>query len=63
MTLNFTSWILCQTGPTSIGYQYDNLTDVLQVTGTVPAGWSWDLMVQCGSWWSKEVAWTSGFHF
>lgn len=49
MTLNFTSWILCPTGPTSIGYQYDNLTDVLQVTGTVPAGWSWDLMVQCGT--------------
>lgn len=49
MTLNFTSWILCQTGPTSIGYQYDNLTDVLRVTGTVPAGWSWDLMVQCGT--------------
>lgn len=49
MTLNFTSWILCPSGPTSIGYQYDNLTDVLQVTGTVPAGWSWDLMVQCGT--------------
>ena len=49
MTLNFTSWILCPSGPTSIGYQYDNLTDVLQVTGTVPAGWSWDLMVQCGA--------------
>lgn len=49
MTLNFASWILCHSGPTSIGYQYDNLTDVLQVTGTVPAGWSWDLMVQCGT--------------
>ena len=49
MTLNFSSWILCPSGPTSIGYQYDNLTDVLQVTGTVPAGWSWDLMVQCGT--------------
>ena len=49
MTLNFTSWILCPSGPTSIGYQYDNLTDVLRVTGTVPAGWSWDLMVQCGT--------------
>ena len=49
MTLNFTSWILCPSGPTSIGYQYDNLTDVLQITGTVPAGWSWDLMVQCGT--------------
>lgn len=49
MTLNFSSWILCPSGPTFIGYQYDNLTDVLQVTGTVPAGWSWDLMVQCGT--------------
>ena len=49
MTLNFSSWILRPSGPTSIGYQYDNLTDVLQVTGTVPAGWSWDLMVQCGT--------------
>lgn len=49
MTLNFTSWILCPSGPTSIGYQYDNLTDVLQVTGTIPTGWSWDLMVQCGT--------------
>lgn len=49
MTLNFSSWILCPAGPASIGYQYDNLTDVLQVTGTVPAGWSWDLMVQCGT--------------
>lgn len=49
MTLNFASWILCPSGPTSIGHQYDNLTDVLQVTGTVPAGWSWDLMVQCGT--------------
>ena len=49
MTLNFSSWILCPSGPTSIGYQYDNLTDVLRVTGTIPAGWSWDLMVQCGT--------------
>lgn len=49
MTLNFSSWILCPAGPASIGYQYDNLTDVLQVTGTVPAGWSWDLMVQFGT--------------
>lgn len=38
MTLNFSSWILCPSGPTFIGYQYDNLTDVLQVTGTVPRG-------------------------
>lgn len=49
MILNFNSWIVRPVGRAFIGYQYDNLSDVLQVTGSIPTGWSWSLIVQNGS--------------
>ena len=49
MILDFNSWIVRPVGRAFIGYQYDNLSDVLQVTGSIPTGWSWSLIVQNGA--------------
>ena len=49
MQLLFSNFTVCPASPAFIGYQYDNLTDVLQVLGTIPTGWSWVVMVQSGT--------------
>lgn len=49
MQLLFSNFTICPASPAFIGYQYDNLTDVLQVLGTIPTGWSWVVMVQSGT--------------
>ena len=45
--LIFSDWII-KTDGDLIARQYDNLTRELLVTGDLPEGWSWELLVQAG---------------
>ena len=45
----FADWILSNSGGCPIARQYDNLTRSLTVTGAIPEGWNWTMMVQFGS--------------
>lgn len=45
--LIFSDWII-KTDGDLIARQYDNLTRELLVMGTLPEGWSWELLVQAG---------------
>ena len=49
MILELKSWIVHPIGRAFIGYQYDNLSDVIQVTGSIPPGYLWSLIVQNGA--------------
>ena len=45
--ITFDNWIITGTG-TQPPRQHDNLTYTLTVTGRIPEGWSWELLVQAG---------------
>ena len=46
--ITFTDWIISTDG-SIIARQYDNLADMLVVSGDLPEGWTWDMLVQVGS--------------
>lgn len=43
----FNNWTLLETGGV-LAYQYDNKTRVLLVSGDLPDGWTWDMLVSVG---------------
>lgn len=45
--IQFDNWRISIDG-TVMARQYDNLTRELRVEGSIPAGWTWDLLVQTG---------------
>lgn len=45
--LIFNNWKLMETGGV-LAYQYDNKTRTMLVTGDIPDGWVWDMMVSVG---------------
>ena len=45
--LQFDNWQLSKTGNLAV-HQYDNHTRSLEVVGTIPDGWIWDMLVQVG---------------
>lgn len=48
MKLSFENWVISKdTG--LLGYQYDNESQELWVTGDLPQGWTWDALIQDGS--------------
>lgn len=48
MKLSFDNWVISKdTG--LLGYQYDNESQELWVTGDLPQGWTWDALIQDGS--------------
>lgn len=48
MKLSFDNWVISKdTG--LLGYQYDNESQELWVTGDLPQGWAWDALIQDGS--------------
>lgn len=48
MKLSFDNWVISKdTG--LLGYQYDNESQELWITGDLPQGWTWDALVQDGS--------------
>lgn len=51
--LKFDNWTLTTVGGGIIARQYDNLTARLEVTGALPEGWAWAMLVQAGS--AKDI--------
>ena len=47
MILTFQNWVITKP-PGSLGYQYDNDSQVLTLGGTLPEGYTWDALVQSG---------------
>ena len=47
MILTFQNWVITKP-PGSLGYQYDNDSQVLTLGGTLPEGYIWDALVQSG---------------
>lgn len=43
--LRFDNWVVWSDGEI-LAYQFDNLTRTLTVTGNIPTGWEWSLLVQ-----------------
>ncbi len=45
--ITFNNWVIANSG--LIAYQFDNLSAVLEITGDIPSGWTWNLYLQSGS--------------
>ena len=48
MKLSFDNWVISK-DTALLGYQYDNESQELWVTGDLPQGWTWDALIQDGS--------------
>ena len=46
--IRFDNWILTADGEV-IARQFDNLTRILTISGDIPAGWEWAVLVQVGN--------------